>query len=88
MIKSTNCDIIVIMAVISRIFIRAVITAFLERRNIMKYSAEVENMCPLAKGTYHGPAPIPQEGKWTQAKEVSDISGLTHGMVCSAAGYL
>lgn len=46
----------------------------------MKYSAEVENMCPLAKGTYHGPAPIPQEGKWTQAKEVSDISGLTHGI--------
>ena len=46
----------------------------------MKYSAEVENMCPLAKGTYHGPAPIPQEGKWTQAKEIKDISGLTHGI--------
>lgn len=37
-------------------------------------------MCPLAKGTYHGPAPIPQEGQWTQAKEVKDISGLTHGI--------
>ena len=24
----------------------------------MKYSVEVENMCPLAKGAYHGPAPI------------------------------
>ena len=46
----------------------------------MKYSSEVEQMCPLAKGTYHGPAPIPQEGKWTQAKEVKDISGLTHGI--------
>ena len=46
----------------------------------MKYSAEVENMCPLAKGTYHGPAPIPQEGQWVQAKEVKDISGLTHGI--------
>ena len=46
----------------------------------MKYSSEVENMCPLAKGTYHGPAPIPQEGKWTQAKEIKDISGLTHGI--------
>ena len=46
----------------------------------MKYSSEVENMCPLAKGAYHGPAPIPQEGKWTQAKEVKDISGLTHGI--------
>ena len=46
----------------------------------MKYSAEVEAMCPLAKGAYHGPAPIPQEGKWTQVKEVKDISGLTHGI--------
>ncbi len=46
----------------------------------MIYSHEVENMCPLAKGTYHGPAPIPQEGKWTQAKEIKDISGLTHGI--------
>ncbi len=46
----------------------------------MKYSSEVEKMCPLAKGAYHGPAPIPQEGKWTQAKEITDISGLTHGV--------
>ena len=46
----------------------------------MKYSAEVEKMCPLAKGTYHGPAPIPEEGKWVQAKEIKDISGLTHGI--------
>ena len=46
----------------------------------MVYSAEVEHMCPLAKGTYHGPAPIPEEGKWVQAKEVKDISGFTHGV--------
>ena len=46
----------------------------------MKYSAEVEKMCPLVKGTYHGPAPIPEEGKWVQAKEIKDISGLTHGI--------
>ena len=46
----------------------------------MKYSSEVEAMCPLAKGAYHGPAPIPQEGKWTQAKEIKDICGLTHGI--------
>ena len=46
----------------------------------MNYSAEVEHMCPLTKGAYHGPAPIPQEGKWTQAKEIKDISGLTHGV--------
>ena len=35
---------------------------------------------PVAKGAYHGPAPIPEEGKWVQAKEISDISGLTHGV--------
>ncbi|MCH4053567.1 MAG: hypothetical protein LKG38_04560 [Atopobiaceae bacterium] len=46
----------------------------------MIYSAEVENMCPVAKGAYHGPAPIPEEGKWVQAKEIKDISGLTHGV--------
>ena len=46
----------------------------------MIYTREVENMCSVNKGAYHGPAPIPQEGKWTQVKEVSDISGLTHGV--------
>ena len=46
----------------------------------MLYSAEVEQMCPVAKGAYHGPAPIPEEGAWVQAKEISDISGLTHGV--------
>lgn len=46
----------------------------------MIYSAEIENMCPVAKGAYHGPAPIPQEGGWTQAKEIKDISGFTHGI--------
>jgi NifU-like protein involved in Fe-S cluster formation len=37
-------------------------------------------MCPVTKGAYHGPAPIPEEGKWVQAKEIKDISGLTHGV--------
>ena len=46
----------------------------------MIYTKEVETMCPVNKGAYHGPAPIPQEGKWTQVKEISDISGLTHGI--------
>lgn len=46
----------------------------------MIYSTEVQHMCPVAKGACHGPAPIPQEGKWVQAKEISDISGLTHGI--------
>jgi NifU-like protein involved in Fe-S cluster formation len=51
-----------------------------ERSVHVIYSTEVEHMCPVIKGAYHGPAPIPQEGKWVQAKEVSDISGLTHGV--------
>ena len=46
----------------------------------MKYTAEVEHMCPLAKGAYHGPAPIPEEGAWVQAKTQEDISGFTHGI--------
>ncbi|MEI6132929.1 MAG: hypothetical protein WCQ41_08930 [Bacillota bacterium] len=46
----------------------------------MEFSHEVKQMCVVAKGPNHGPAPIPQEGKWTQAKEVKDISGLTHGV--------
>ncbi len=46
----------------------------------MIYSHEVEMMCPVAQGANHGPAPIPEEAKWVQAKEVKDISGLTHGV--------
>ena len=46
----------------------------------MMYSKEVEEMCVVAKGVNHGPAPIPEEGKWVQAKEIKDISGLTHGI--------
>ena len=46
----------------------------------MIYTTEVQHMCPVAKGAYHGPAPIPEEGKWVQAKELKDISGFTHGV--------
>lgn len=46
----------------------------------MNYSHEVERMCPLAKGPKHGPAPIPEEGKWVKAYQIPDISGLSHGI--------
>lgn len=46
----------------------------------MIYSTEVQHMCTVAKGVNHGSAPIPSEGKWVQSKEVTDISGLTHGV--------
>lgn len=46
----------------------------------MNYTTEVENMCVVKKGANHGPAPIPEEAKWVQAKEIKDISGFTHGV--------
>ena len=46
----------------------------------MVYSHEVQQMCCVKKGPNHGPAPIPEEGKWVKSKEITDISGLTHGL--------
>ena len=46
----------------------------------MNYTHEVENMICVAKGANHGPAPIPEEGKWVKAREIKDICGLTHGV--------
>ena len=46
----------------------------------MIYTQEVQNMCPVAKGAKHEPAPIPEEGKWVHSKEIKDISGFTHGV--------
>ena len=46
----------------------------------MNYSHEVERMCTLTKGPKHGPAPIPEEGRWVKAYNVTDISGLSHGV--------
>ena len=45
-------------------------------------SHEVEQMCRVAKGAKHGPAPIPEEGKWVKSKQITDISGLTHQGAC------
>ena len=46
----------------------------------MNYTHEVEQMCVVAKGPHHGPAPSPEEGLWVKAKQIGDISGLTHGV--------
>jgi NifU-like protein involved in Fe-S cluster formation len=47
----------------------------------MIYTKEVENMCPVNRmDATHGPSPIPEEGKWVQAREIKDISGFTHGI--------
>jgi len=45
----------------------------------MVYTKEVEDMCKINR-VNHGPAPIPEEGKWVYAREIKDISGLTHGV--------
>ncbi|MBQ3068541.1 MAG: hypothetical protein IJD01_01160 [Clostridia bacterium] len=46
----------------------------------MNYSHEVEQMCVVRKGPHHGPAPIPEEGKWVKPYQIADISGLSHGV--------
>ena len=46
----------------------------------MIYSQEVEAMCPVKQGVAHGCAPIPEEAKWVKAKQITDISGFTHGV--------
>ncbi len=46
----------------------------------MQYSRDVEEMVCVRKGAAHDPALIPEEGKWVKAKQISDISGLTHGV--------
>lgn len=46
----------------------------------MEYSSEIEKMCIVKKGPNHGPAPIPEEGKWVKSYEIKDISGLSHGV--------
>ena len=38
---------------------------------------EMDNCVKNMKG--YGPSPIPQEGKWDQTKEITEISGFSHG---------
>ena len=56
----------------------------------MIYSHEVEMMCPVAQGANHGPAPIPEEAKWVQAKEVKRYlrTDTRCRLVCSTAGNM
>lgn len=46
----------------------------------MQFSKEVEEMVCVKKGPKHGPAPIPEEGRWIKSRQIADISGLTHGV--------
>ena len=49
----------------------------------MTISQDVAQMFCVAKGAgvaRHENSAIPEEGKWIHAKEIKDISGLTHGV--------
>ncbi len=35
--------------------------------------------CAVRQSPGHGPAPIPQEGRWSKVTKVEDISGFAHG---------
>ena len=45
----------------------------------MNYTHEINAMHCVVKGADHGAAPIPEEGRWVQAKEIKDISGFSNG---------
>ncbi len=44
------------------------------------YNSEIEKMCHVALAEPNGCSPIPEEGKYIQAKRIEDISGLSHGV--------
>ena len=46
----------------------------------MDYSSDVRKMCPVRNGCDAGVSCIPEEGKWVKAREIKDISGLSHGV--------
>ena len=56
------------------------VTEFERIYDMIEHSEQVKNMCVVAKGPKHGPAPIPEEGKWVKAYEIKDISGFSHGI--------
>ena len=52
-------------------------------------------MCSVCKGAYHGPAPIPEEGKWVAVKEIKEEGNQgdlwlhpRHWLVCTSTGCL
>ena len=40
----------------------------------------MENECKIKNMKTFGPSPLPEEGNWIQAKNISEISGLSHGV--------
>lgn len=46
----------------------------------MQETSAVEQMCPIARGPHNANSPIPVEGRWVNALQVTDISGLSNGV--------
>ena len=46
----------------------------------MEYAKEVSRMITVERCFIHGPAPIPQEGRFTTVKRVEEISGFSHSV--------
>jgi NifU-like protein involved in Fe-S cluster formation len=46
----------------------------------MDETNDVKKMCRVVNGADPGVSPLPEEGKWVKAKEIEDISGLSHGI--------
>lgn len=48
--------------------------------NLIEWGVKMKkDRCYIKQGLSHGPSAIPQEGKWTYAKEIKDICGFAHG---------
>ena len=45
----------------------------------METLKEVQEMCKVKNLDAHGPAVIPQEGKWDKVTQINQINGFTHG---------
>ncbi len=46
----------------------------------MNYTEQINEMCKVKNLKTHGPSPLPMEGKWIKAKDLNQISGLSHGV--------
>ena len=46
----------------------------------MQYTEELRQMTPIGRCTVHGPAPIPQEGAFSQVTDIHQISGFSHSV--------
>ena len=46
----------------------------------MDYSKNISQMIPVNRCHIHGPAPIPQEGRFRKVKSIDEISGFSHSV--------